>query len=75
MDDETRNESIAAVAVSNAGGQARHFRVQYRRNTGDGWLRYASFDAAEPARSCLRQLTDRGYAARLVRFAIAPAAG
>ncbi len=65
----------AAVAVSTAGGQARHFRVQYRTQSGDGWLRYATFDDLEPANSCLRQLTDRGYAARLIRFAIAPAAG
>ena len=62
------------VAVSSPGGVARQFRVQIQNHVNGPWQMFAVFGQREQAEQCVEMLRENGYAARLIRFSIFPAA-
>jgi len=65
----------SAVAVSTAGGPARHLRVQVQDTPREAWRCYGTFRRLDLACECVESLNSAGVRARLVRFSIAPVAG
>jgi len=61
------------ISPSTAGGVARHFRVQYRSDVDATWRWYANYDRPDRAHQCLQHLKRKGFAVRLVHYAIFPA--
>jgi len=64
-----------AVAVSNPGGVARQYRVQYQSSADGEWHLFATFRSRDLAENCLKQLRERGGASRVVSYSICPTAG
>jgi len=63
------------VAVSCAGGgMPQQYRVQYHPQHQELWRMYASFRTQDEAQQCVEELKERGYAVRVVRYAICPSA-
>ena len=64
----------SSVAVSSPGGFARQLRVQYQAKSTTDWRLYATFRRRDQAEQCLDRLNRDGYQARMVDYAICPAA-
>ena len=62
------------MAVNSPGGLARQLRVQYQATSTADWRLYAAFRRRDQAEQCLDQLNRDGYQARMVDYAICPAA-
>jgi len=63
-----------SVAVSSPGGMARQYRVQYQTAKDGDWTMFATFRSRDLAEDCQSQLKKRGYASRIVTYAICPTA-
>ena len=73
----SRTDSVsdrAPVPVSIPGGMARQYRVQYRVTADGEWRLHATLATAQHAQKCVEQLASKGYDARIVQYAIYPAA-
>ena len=53
---------------------ARQYRVQYRVTADGEWRLHATPATAQHAQTCVEQLASKGYDARIVQYAIYPAA-
>ncbi len=63
------------LAVNSPGaGRARQFRVQYQLNTATDWRLFGSFLHHDRARHCIDELRNRGFRARVIRYAMCPTA-
>lgn len=62
------------VAVSNPGGVARQFRVQYLASSESAWRLYANFKRCDQAEECLSSLKRKGISARVVKYQCCAAA-
>ena len=65
---------VHTVAVSNPGGLARHYRVQYWESAESGWQKHGTFTQRRQAESDCEQLRQRGCLVRIVQYSICPAA-
>ncbi len=65
---------LTILAASAPGGTARQYRVQCISHTSGEWRLHSSFASLESALQCVAALEKGGQKARLVRYAIAPAA-
>lgn len=62
------------VGVSCPGGAAPQYRVQYKCRDSAQWRLYAVCSHSGQADAVLEMLTSRGHEARVIRYAILPAA-
>jgi hypothetical protein len=53
---------------------ARQYRVQYQTAKDGDWAMFATFRSRDLAEDCQSQLKKRGYASRIVAYAICPTA-
>ncbi|MFT5524278.1 MAG: hypothetical protein ACI9G1_003588 [Pirellulaceae bacterium] len=62
------------IIPSTPGGVARQYRVQYRQQRARQWQLYGCYTSLESANACSSQLSNEGFAARVIHYAICPTA-
>ncbi len=68
------NQPSRIIAVSNPGGLAKQYRIQYRSSDQAAWRQSTTAGTYRQAESAVHELQNRGLQARIIHYRVPTAA-